>query len=68
MSRAAEPGMMRALHALSAFFFCLTLGGPALADTAGTVTYELDWTPAERIVIEKARRKLTLIRTDQVVR
>jgi hypothetical protein len=63
-----EPRNMRALHGLFALLACLTLTGPAAADTAGTVTYELDWTPAERIVIEKARRKLTLIRADNVVR
>ncbi len=35
--------------------------------TAG-IKYVLDWTPAERIVIEKSKRKLTLIRKDKVVR
>jgi murein L,D-transpeptidase YafK len=59
---------MRAPHALIVLFACLALTGPVVADTAGSVTYQLDWTPAERIVIEKARRKLTLIRVDNVVR
>jgi murein L,D-transpeptidase YafK len=59
---------MRTLDALIAFLACLTLTGAAVADTAGAVTYELDWTPAQRIVIEKSRRKLTLIRVDNVVR
>jgi murein L,D-transpeptidase YafK len=46
----------------------LLLWERAVADTAGATTYRLDWTPAERIIIEKSRRKLTLVRADHIVR
>jgi len=59
---------MRAPHALFLLLLCLLTGGSAAADTAGATSFRLDWTPAERIVIEKGRRKLTLVRVDHVVR
>jgi murein L,D-transpeptidase YafK len=59
---------MRAAHALYALLVCTMLSAPARADTAGTPVFRFDWTPAERIVIEKSKRKLTLIRADKVVR
>ena len=46
----------------------LLLWEHAVADTAGATTYRLDWTPAERIIIEKSRRKLMLVRADHIVR
>jgi murein L,D-transpeptidase YafK len=59
---------MKAVHALFVLCVCLLAAAPAVADTAGNVRYTLDWTPAERIVVEKSRRKLTLYRADGVVR
>jgi murein L,D-transpeptidase YafK len=59
---------MRSTHALLLLLSCQLIHGGAAADTAGAPGYKLDWTPAERIVIEKSRRKLTLVRADHVVR
>ena len=56
------------VHARFVLCVCLLGMAPAVADTAGTVRYTLDWTPAERIVVEKSRRKLTLYRADRTVR
>jgi murein L,D-transpeptidase YafK len=46
----------------------LACAAGAAADGVGAARYTLDWTPAERIVIEKSRRKLQLVRADSVVR
>ncbi len=41
---------------------------PAAMPAAARTTYRLDWTPAREIVVEKARRRVTMIREDGVVR
>lgn len=59
---------MRVTHAAFLLLFCQLLQGSVAADTAGVTTFRLDWTPAERIVIEKSKRKLTLVRADHILR
>ncbi len=46
----------------------LTIAGLEQAWAASQVRYEFDFTPAERIIVEKSARQLTLVRADGRVR
>jgi murein L,D-transpeptidase YafK len=62
----ARPDRRRALRRLTA----LAVAGiaPAWLPAAARRRYELDWTPAKEIVVEKSRRRLHLVRADGMVR
>lgn len=47
---------------------CLTGLSPDVTSAASMVRFNFDWTEAERIVIDKSSRSLTLIRKDKVER
>ncbi len=44
------------------------VAGSGSVSAASTVRFNFDWTEAERIIIEKAQRRLTLVRKDKVRR
>jgi murein L,D-transpeptidase YafK len=56
--------VLRTLGAAAGVSAAPALWLPARARDA----YDLDWTPAREIVVEKRERRLTLVRTDGVVR
>ena len=58
---------MRTIHTLLALCAGLLVSPAVLADTAGApqaYRYAFDWTPAQRVVVEKAKRKLTIYFAD----
>ncbi len=61
--RPARTGLAALLLAVAA-----SAAGSGPVSAASTIRFSFDWTEAERIIIEKAQRRLTLVRKDKVRR